>query len=68
VAQSPRNLSAHQLDRRPPALANLGILFTAALLPFPTSVLSHALVGENVADARTAVGLYALVGMLLYVS
>lgn len=48
--------------------ANLGILFTAALLPFPTSVLSHALVRENVADARTAVALYALVGMLLYVS
>lgn len=48
--------------------ANLGILFTAALLPFPTAVLSHALVGESLADARTAVGLYALVGMLLYVS
>ena len=48
--------------------ANLGILFTAALLPFPTSVLSHALVRENVADAQTAVGLYALIGMLLCVS
>ena len=48
--------------------ANLGILFTAALLPFPTAVLSRALVAESLADARTAVGLYALVGMLLYVS
>ena len=48
--------------------ANLGILFTAALLPFPTSVLSQALVRENVADARTAVAFYALAGMLLCVS
>jgi uncharacterized membrane protein len=48
--------------------ANLGILFTAALLPFPTAVLSQALQKGNSADARTAVGLYALVGVLLCVS
>ena len=40
--------------------ANLSLLFTTALIPFPTSVLSHAFIaGIDSADARTAVGLYA---------
>lgn len=53
---------------RPLHWANLGILFTTALLPFPTAVISQALQEDNVADARTAVGLYALVGVLLCMS
>lgn len=40
--------------------ANLSLLFTTALIPFPTAVLSHAFIaGIDSADARTAVGLYA---------
>jgi uncharacterized membrane protein len=40
--------------------ANLTLLFTTALIPFPTAVLSHALTdGVNGPDARTAVALYA---------
>jgi len=40
--------------------ANLTLLFTTALIPFPTAVLSRAFIaGINGADARTAVGLYA---------
>ncbi|MGH3926417.1 MAG: TMEM175 family protein [Pseudonocardiaceae bacterium] len=53
---------------RPLHWANLGILFTTALLPFPTAVVSQALQREDLADARTAVGLYALVGVLLCAS
>lgn len=48
--------------------ANLGILFTTALLPFPTAVLSKAMKIGNSANERTAVGLYALIGALLCVS
>ena len=48
--------------------ANLGLLFTTALLPFPTVVISDAIQKGNAADARTAVGLYALIGALLCVS
>jgi uncharacterized membrane protein len=41
-------------------LANLALLFTTALIPFPTAVLSRALItGVDSADARTAVALYA---------
>jgi uncharacterized membrane protein len=41
-------------------LANLALLFTTALIPFPTAVLSRALItGVDGADARTAVALYA---------
>jgi uncharacterized membrane protein len=41
-------------------LANLLLLFTTALIPFPTAVLSRALItGVDSADARTAVALYA---------
>lgn len=48
--------------------ANLGILFTAALQPFPITVVSHALQRENLFDSQVAVGLYALIGVLLCVS
>jgi uncharacterized membrane protein len=48
--------------------ANLGILFTTALLPFPTAVLSDAMTKGNPIDERTAVALYALVGAVLCVS
>ncbi|MEB3034017.1 TMEM175 family protein [[Mycobacterium] nativiensis] len=41
-------------------LANIVLLFTTALIPFPTAVLSHAFIdGADTADARTAVALYA---------
>jgi uncharacterized membrane protein len=45
--------------------ANLAVLFTTALLPFPTVVVSRAMQEENTTDIRTAVALYALVGALL---
>ena len=48
--------------------ANLGILFTTALLPFPTAVVSNAMRVGNLADEQTAVALYALVGVLLCAS
>jgi uncharacterized membrane protein len=48
---------------------NLGILFTAGLLPFPTAVVSNAVQsGASSSDARTAVGCYALVGAMLCIS
>lgn len=48
--------------------ANLGVLFTTALLPFATGVVSKALEKDDPADARTAVVLYAAVGSLLAAS
>ncbi|MFC0534061.1 TMEM175 family protein [Phytohabitans kaempferiae] len=48
--------------------ANLFVLFTTALLPFPTAVVSRALQEENTSDQRVAVALYALVGALLCLS
>jgi TMEM175 potassium channel family protein len=45
--------------------ANLGILFSIALLPFPTAVIADAVKTGNPADSRAAVGLYALVGVLV---
>jgi uncharacterized membrane protein len=45
--------------------ANLAVLFTTALLPFPTAVVARAVQEKNPADVRTAVGLYALVGAAL---
>ncbi|MBI3804672.1 MAG: DUF1211 domain-containing protein [Nitrospirae bacterium] len=48
--------------------ANLGILFTTALLPFPTAVISKTMQSGNRADERTAVGFYALIGALLCLS
>ena len=48
---------------------NLAILFTSALLPFPTAVVSYAVQSGTASDdARTAVALYALVGALLCAS
>jgi uncharacterized membrane protein len=41
--------------------ANLALLFTTALLPFPTAVLSAALQSGGTSDRRTAVVLYALI-------
>jgi uncharacterized membrane protein len=48
--------------------ANLGLLFTTWLLPFPTAVIANAVEVGDSADVRAAVGLYALVGVLLCVS
>ncbi|MGH3853572.1 MAG: TMEM175 family protein [Pseudonocardiaceae bacterium] len=48
--------------------ANLGILLTTVLLPFPTAVLADALREQNPTDARTAAGLYALVAALMCLS
>jgi uncharacterized membrane protein len=48
--------------------ANLGILFTTALLPFPTAVISEVMEAENSQDVRVAVALYALVGVMLCAS
>jgi uncharacterized membrane protein len=47
---------------------NLGLLFTTALLPFPTAVVADAIEAGEPADARTAVVLYAVIGSLLCVS
>jgi uncharacterized membrane protein len=48
--------------------ANLGVLFTSALLPFPTAILAQAMQNRNTTDTRTAVGVYALVGTFLCLS
>lgn len=47
---------------------NFGVLFTTALLPFPTAVISDTIREGNLADEQTAVALYALIGALLCVS
>ncbi|WP_433113423.1 TMEM175 family protein [Micromonospora sp. CA-246542] len=44
---------------------NLFVLFSTALLPFPTIVVSDALQEHNNADQRVAVAFYALIGALL---
>jgi len=48
--------------------ANLGILATLALLPWPTAVIIDAAKTGNLADERVAVALYAIVGALLCLS
>ncbi|MFI5929345.1 TMEM175 family protein [Micromonospora sp. NPDC051543] len=47
---------------------NLGVLFTTALVPFATSIVSEAVRQGDRADERTGVALYGLVGMLLAAS
>ncbi|MGC4880904.1 TMEM175 family protein [Micromonospora sp. DT43] len=47
---------------------NLGVLFTTALLPFATSIVSQAVRQGDRADERTGVVLYGLAGMLLSAS
>ncbi|MGC4790595.1 TMEM175 family protein [Micromonospora sp. DT178] len=47
---------------------NLFVLFTTALLPFPTAVVSDALQEHDQQDQRVAVAFYALIGALLCVS
>ena len=49
-------------------LANLLLLLTSALIPFPTAVLSTALQIGNRVDAAVAVVLYAAVGGLMCLS
>jgi uncharacterized membrane protein len=48
--------------------ANLGILATLALVPWPTAVIAETARTGNLADERVAVGLYAIVGALLCLS
>ncbi|MEE3918310.1 TMEM175 family protein [Micromonospora sp. BRA006-A] len=45
--------------------ANLGVLFSVALLPFVTGLVSRAVEEGDVADERVAVFAYALVGVIL---
>jgi uncharacterized membrane protein len=47
---------------------NLSVLFTTALLPFPTAVVSHAIGVGNRTDSQVAIGLYALLGCLMCLS
>ncbi|MGB8276484.1 MAG: TMEM175 family protein [Methylovirgula sp.] len=49
-------------------LANLLLLLTSALIPFPTAVLSTALQHGSPVDATVAVVLYAAVGCLMCLS
>jgi len=48
--------------------ANLGILATLALVPWPTAMIAETARTGNLADERVAVALYALVGALLCLS
>jgi uncharacterized membrane protein len=48
--------------------ANLGILATLALVPWPTAVISETARTGNIDDERVAVALYAIVGALLCLS
>ncbi|WFE45845.1 TMEM175 family protein [Verrucosispora sp. WMMD1129] len=47
---------------------NLFVLFSTALLPFPTAVVSKALQEHDQQDQRVAVAFYALIGALLCAS
>jgi uncharacterized membrane protein len=42
--------------------ANLLLLLSSALIPFPTAILARALIEGNWFDARVAAALYALIG------
>jgi uncharacterized membrane protein len=48
--------------------ANLGILATLALLPWPTAVIAETARTGNLTDERVAVALYAIIGALLCLS
>ena len=48
--------------------ANLGILATLALVPWPTAVIAETARTGNLEDERVAVALYAIVGALLCLS
>lgn len=48
--------------------ANLGILATLALVPWPTAVIAETARTGNLTDEKVAVGLYALIGALLCLS
>ena len=48
--------------------ANLALLFSTALLPFPTAVLATTLSTRNIDDTRIAVALYAIVAALMCLS
>ncbi|HEY9308776.1 MAG TPA: TMEM175 family protein [Microbacterium sp.] len=48
--------------------ANLAILATLALVPWPTAVIAETARTGNLADERVAVALYAIVGALLCLS
>ncbi|WP_382303666.1 TMEM175 family protein [Herbiconiux sp. UC225_62] len=48
--------------------ANLGILATLALVPWPTAVIANTARTGNLADERVAVALYAIIGALLCLS
>ncbi len=48
--------------------ANLILLLASALIPFPTAILSTALLSGDAYDARIAVALYALVGAVMCLS
>jgi uncharacterized membrane protein len=48
--------------------ASIGLLFTAATLPFPTAVLSTALEANDLSDKQVAAGFYAFMAVLLCAS
>ncbi|MDB6124050.1 MAG: putative integral rane protein [Pedosphaera sp.] len=48
--------------------ANFGVLFTTALLPFPTAVVAKAMQHGNAVDIRVAVAFYAFIGAQLCLS